>query len=155
MASRKSKNKLKTKRRKRKLKKVSSGKNYNRQSCRGEYEGLKYESALELATILHCRNIGLSVERPDINPPLRYLSVKDQKIHRYYPDFVIGGIIYCEVKGFFSRKEYSNIFLKHQALEDWCRKNGYWAMMLTEDMLSPVWLTLAKKIHNSTPKKKK
>ncbi len=149
MSTRKSKNKLKTKRRKRRLKKVAVGNNYNHRSCRGEYDGIKYESALELAVVLHCKNINLSIVRPDIDPPLRYVSARDGKIHRYYPDFVIGGCVLAEVKGYAPAKELSTIFLKHQALEAWCRKNDMWSYFITDDMISPVYLKLAKKIHNS------
>ncbi len=142
--SRKSKNKLKTKRKKR-LKKSVRG--YGRRSCRGEYAGLKYESALELATILHCHKVGLSITRPEIEPTIQYIS-KSGTIHRYYPDFIIGGCVVAEVKGFLPSKEKDRVFRKRLALQMWCAKNNMWELFITKDMISPVYFEAAKKIHN-------
>ena len=157
MSSRKSKNKLKNRRKKRIKVRRSFGVRYNRTSAHGTYKDIKYDSCLELATILHCHNLGLKIERPNINPTIQYVSATDCKVHRYYPDFIIEGVLVIEVKGFFPKNKISQIFLKQAALDKYCRENDLWSMMVVEEMLSEVWVKSARKLHKalSTKSKKK
>lgn len=155
MSSRKSKNKLKTKRKKRVKFRNKFGVSYTRTSAHGIYKGIKYESCLELATILHCENLGLKIARPDIQPTIRYLSSKDAKIHRYYPDFIVEDFLVLEVKGFFAKNKLASIFEKQAALDRYCRENGLWSMMITSDMLSETWLRSSRKIHKALSAKTK
>lgn len=146
--SRISKNKLKTRRnKKQKRLKKKNFLNYNRKSARGYYKGLLYESCLELATILHCEKLGLKIERPNIDPPITYVSPYDKKIHRYYPDFIVEDFLILEIKGFIPKKQMMKIFVKQNALEVHCKRNGLWCMMVFSETLDQNLVRRARKLH--------
>ena len=91
---------------------------------RGWYEGVRCDSTYELAFVIKCKNEGITIERN-----LKYFTY-GTKNRRYYPDFLINGDYFVEVKGFVGADVEEKL--------DSVRACGYKIFLVTKEEIIPL-----------------
>lgn len=66
----------------------------------GNYKGIHYDSSWELAYLVWTIEHNIDIKRCD---EIRTYITEDNKIHRYFPDFIVNNEI-IEIKGYFSKE---------------------------------------------------
>lgn len=142
--------KQKQKKAKNKIKTEPKPKHY-----RGTYKNIVYESSLELATILHCENVGFKIKNYNLSP-IDYFDPQTKAYRKYYPDFIINDFLIIEVKwiGFVYKKYKEEIYAKRKALEKFCETSDkYTTLFVSNNMIKKKFVKLAKQIHEKMLKK--
>lgn len=89
-----------------KVKNQGGFKKYSAQKCKyGTYQGYYCDSGWELAVLIYCLDKNIPIKRN--SQPFEYYT-KDNKKHKYYPDFIINGE-YTEIKGRYTENDYIKI----------------------------------------------
>jgi hypothetical protein len=120
---------------------------------KGEYNGIYYDSALELSYILYCVENNIDIERYNLEG-IEYLD-ESHKIRHYIPDFIINKDTIIEIKGLsFYNKDFERINIKLAALKQWTIINNfnYRIIISTDDILTKNY-NRARKIHHENKKK--
>ena len=104
----------------------------------GKYKGIHYDSSWELAYLVWNIEHNIDIKRCD---EIRTYITEDNKIHRYFPDFIVNNEI-IEIKGYFGKgaqlkaKQNPDIrILKHEDLKDIIQYvinkygNKYWEVL--------------------------
>lgn len=116
----------------------------------GKYNDIEYFSCLELATILYCEQVGFKVKNCTIGP-IKYFDPQKQKNRKYYPDFIVNDFLILEIKwlGFIYEKKKEEILAKKQALEEFCNKNDFGCLFVTNNTIKKKYIEQAKRVHNA------
>lgn len=119
----------------------------------GIYNGLTYQSSIELAFIIWCQANNKKIENyKSVGIPY----VWEGKEHRYYPDFIIDDKTIVEIKsktGIYLRFLERNK-IKFAALAEWCKENHYYARLIFDSDLGKRAIKEARKLHGEISKKK-
>lgn len=117
---------------------------------KGIYEEIYYDSGLELSFIIWCKHKNIFIKRYNKNP-IEYTD-ENNKIRKYYPDFIINNNDVVEIKGsgLWYRKNFERNALKISAA-----KKEFSSFIVLFDKDEPVkkFYKMARKIHNETYKK--
>lgn len=115
----------------------------------GTYNGIEYFSCLELATIIFCEESGRKIKSCNIGP-IHYFDTKKNKIRKYFPDFIVDDFLILEVKwlGFIYEKKKEEILAKKKSLEEFCEKNDFWCLFVTNNLIKKKYIEKAKRTHN-------
>lgn len=91
---------------------------------KGVYNGIHFDSALEMSFLMWCEEEGIEVRRYDMMP-IPY-TAEDGKERNYYPDFIIGKDTIVEIKGtgLYYRKNFERNEKKIDALKEYCYNMG-------------------------------
>jgi hypothetical protein len=92
-------------------------------NCCGHYNGVFYNSLLELSFLIECEDRNIVVKRYDLEP----ISYKeDGKDRKYHPDFIIFDKIIVEIKGhiFKGIQGEKKFRLKNKAASSFCSCNN-------------------------------
>jgi hypothetical protein len=87
----------------------------------GCYQGIKFESLIELGFIKRCKDHKLRVSRCDLKIP--YLDTSSSKYRTYNPDFIVGDVV-VEIKHSHKVAEYEKNQCKFAAAREYCRSNN-------------------------------
>lgn len=98
----------------------------------GYYQGIYCASSWELAFLIYNKDLGKDIQRCE----LTFTYFMDDQQHTYFPDFIMGNIIY-EVKGY----EKEDVQLKTQAVLD----AGYKIDVIRKKEIMPIIKQLKKK----------
>lgn len=150
--TRKRKNILHTKKRKKEKVKVTKTVKPEVSQYRGVYKKVSYDSCLELACLIHCSKLGLKIRQFDLNP-IGYFDPTRAKERKYFPDFIIEDFLIIEVKwiGFVFKKKFEQIESKRLALEAFCRYNPqYTSLFVTNKMIPKEAKEAAREYHKRT-----
>ena len=118
---------------------------------KGVYEGLEYDSCLELSYILWCKEKNIPIKRYDLDP----IDYKDEngKSRKYFPDFVIYKDVIIEIKG--KGLYYKKNFIRNQYKISAAKKlNKKYEVILEGDESVKKFYRLARRIHNENQRKK-
>ncbi len=105
----------------------------------GEYKGLFYHSLVEFSFILYCEKRHIEIKRYDLQG-IDYFY--DDKLRKYYPDFIINENTIVEVKdkGRWYKRDKKQINVKYQALCKWCELNNMKCRMIFDtDIGKNLW----------------
>jgi hypothetical protein len=116
----------------------------------GEYNGISYQSLLELSFLLTCEERGVTVARYE-SEGIEYLDEKNKK-RLYYPDFIIYGKVIIEIKGhiFGGQSGEKIIYLKTEAAKKFCQSRGLKYRIFHRSHFLRNKLHLAKNIHENS-----
>lgn len=122
---------------------------------KGVYNGLDYDSALELSYILWCESNSINIKRYDLNA-IEYLD-ENGKNRLYIPDFIINNNTIIEIKGFglFYKKNYLRNIKKIEALKNWTLLNNYdYRLIFSDNEILIKNYNTARKLHYEIEKQK-
>lgn len=116
----------------------------------GTYEGLRYQSLVELSFILWCKENKYKVSRYNLKP------IKYSQNRNYYPDFIINDNVIVEVKGSpegFMHQRKEAILEKRSALQAFCKNTKYKERIVYKKDLPKRFYEEARKKHGEISKK--
>jgi len=116
---------------------------------KGEYQGIRYDSAVELSFLLWCENKNIPIKRYDL-APISYLA-EDGKTRLYFPDFIIYHNQIIEIKGLgvYYQKNYQRNLLKIDAAQKFCQN---YKVIFSDDECLKKFYKKARKLHHETKK---
>lgn len=119
---------------------------------KGVYDGLFYDSALELSYILWCKEQGIPIRRYDLEP----IEYTDEigKSRKYFPDFIIYESVVVEIKGrgIYFKLNYERNILKLEAAQ---KIHPKCVIIMDSDDCLKKHYNKARKIHHENSAKKK
>lgn len=124
---------------------------FGKSGLKGEYNNIKYDSALELSFIMWCNNKNIPIKRYDLEP-VDYIDENDVA-RKYYPDFIINNNEIVEIKGNGSwyNKHFERNIRKILAARE--RFDSFY-IIFEKDEAVKKYYNIARKRHNETYIKK-
>jgi len=117
---------------------------------KGKYNGIYYDSALELSFILWCENSNIRIKRYD-EPPIKYID--ENGIERlYFPDYIIKKDTIVEIKGegLYYRKNYERNIRKIKKLKSLKRET---LILFGSDKIIKKNYNRARRLHHANKEK--
>lgn len=129
-------------------------KSFGSGGLRGDFNGMRYESAVELSFLLWCNKVNVPVKRYDL-PPIQYED--ECGIQRVYiPDFIINGNTVVEIKGrgLYFRRNFKRNEFKLAALKLWCEQHSLkYVVIMDNDSIIQKNYRRARRLHHANKSK--